>query len=213
MANAICFTVCILERHFKKDLKMENAETQISRFFDYTEITEIRAPKAQSAICEINDPPEKLEKVYIEGPWPKEKGEYPYLKYDERSGQEPVEILGDWGAKKFAQRLELLEEQPRLYDSERRLNVRREERGQAQFCRLHCSEFVGGKEFRYRFRNVTYVWPEGLMHYIEEHNVRPSEKFENMVCAATRNLTLTLPQRLRKKLFGKVKSAVILSLR
>lgn len=46
------------------------------------------------------------------------------------------------------------------------------------WCRFHCGkEFNGSREHT----DGKYVWPEGLAHYLEEHQVRlPSEVIEYM---------------------------------
>ena len=43
-------------------------------------------------------------------------------------------------------------------------------------CRI-CGERNGSREYRYR----GFIWPEGYIHYIKDHNVRPDEEFRKMV--------------------------------
>lgn len=40
-------------------------------------------------------------------------------------------------------------------------------------CRCCANMFNGSREFRLN----GWSWPEGFKHYIEEHNVRPSDRF------------------------------------
>lgn len=47
-------------------------------------------------------------------------------------------------------------------------------------CRL-CGERVGYREYKYTYHDLKFVWPEGLRHYIEKHNVRPSLMFEQFI--------------------------------
>lgn len=44
------------------------------------------------------------------------------------------------------------------------------------FCRC-CGQKNGNKEFLFN----GWAWPEGLRHYIEVHQVRPSEEFETFI--------------------------------
>lgn len=43
-------------------------------------------------------------------------------------------------------------------------------------CRI-CGKHNGHEEFSYR----DWVWPQGLLHYIVEHNVEPSEEFQKFI--------------------------------
>jgi hypothetical protein len=43
-------------------------------------------------------------------------------------------------------------------------------------CRL-CGGVCGATEYTYK----GWVWPSGLLHYIEEHNVCPSKKFRKFL--------------------------------
>ena len=44
------------------------------------------------------------------------------------------------------------------------------------FCRI-CDFTNGSREFKYK----GFVWPDGFRHYIEEHNVKPSDEFIEMI--------------------------------
>lgn len=50
-------------------------------------------------------------------------------------------------------------------------------------CRI-CEERNGSSEFRCFFMQSVWVWPSGLRHYIKEHNVRPSQAFQEFIMAA-----------------------------
>lgn len=43
-------------------------------------------------------------------------------------------------------------------------------------CRI-CGCRNGSKEFRLRYKSVTWKWPSGFRHYLIEHNVKPSKEF------------------------------------
>lgn len=47
-------------------------------------------------------------------------------------------------------------------------------------CRI-CKKMNGTREFEHR----NWVWPSGFRHYIEDHNVKPSEEFIKMISTST----------------------------
>jgi hypothetical protein len=47
-------------------------------------------------------------------------------------------------------------------------------------CRL-CNCSNGSREYEFNFENTTWIWPEGYVHYIADHAVRPDEEFRSMV--------------------------------
>lgn len=47
-------------------------------------------------------------------------------------------------------------------------------------CRC-CQEPNGNYEYSWKVGQVTFVWPEGLMHYVEVHNVRVGLAFQDFV--------------------------------
>lgn len=46
----------------------------------------------------------------------------------------------------------------------------------SSMCRI-CNEHNGSEEFSTK----EWTWPQGLLHYIEEHNVEPSLAFQEMI--------------------------------
>ena len=44
-------------------------------------------------------------------------------------------------------------------------------------CRL-CKCANGSKEYEYK----NWTWPEGFMHYVEAHNVKPTPRFIKFIC-------------------------------
>jgi hypothetical protein len=52
-------------------------------------------------------------------------------------------------------------------------------KGQSK-CRC-CDEKNGADEFSMKLGPITTVWPEGLAHYIEIHNVRPGLAFQELI--------------------------------
>jgi hypothetical protein len=51
-------------------------------------------------------------------------------------------------------------------------------------CRM-CGQLNGNETFSFVFKSATWVWPSGLSHYIEDHQVRPSLAFEEFITAAS----------------------------
>lgn len=48
----------------------------------------------------------------------------------------------------------------------------------SSFCRFGCKDVKLG----YRdFTDGTYVWPEGFVHYVSAHNVKPAQEFINHI--------------------------------
>lgn len=47
-------------------------------------------------------------------------------------------------------------------------------------CRC-CDEKNGNQEFKMKIGPITTVWPEGLAHYVEAHNVRPGLAFQDLI--------------------------------
>jgi hypothetical protein len=47
-------------------------------------------------------------------------------------------------------------------------------------CRL-CGIENGATEFCLTLKKTTWVWPQGLAHYIKEHGVRPPKAFRLML--------------------------------
>lgn len=47
-------------------------------------------------------------------------------------------------------------------------------------CRC-CDEKIGAKALEYKVGQVVFQWPQGLAHYVEEHNVRPGLAFQDFV--------------------------------
>lgn len=47
-------------------------------------------------------------------------------------------------------------------------------------CRL-CDKNNGSKEFTLKYEGIDFIFPEGLRHYYEDHNVHPSKEFRNAV--------------------------------
>jgi hypothetical protein len=47
-------------------------------------------------------------------------------------------------------------------------------------CRC-CEAKVGNKGFQYKVGSVIFQWPQGLAHYVEEHNIRPGLSFQDFV--------------------------------
>uniref|UniRef100_A0A6M3L0S4 Uncharacterized protein n=1 Tax=viral metagenome TaxID=1070528 RepID=A0A6M3L0S4_9ZZZZ len=39
-------------------------------------------------------------------------------------------------------------------------------------CRI-CKQKVGSREFEFK----NWIWPEGFLHYIEKHNIKPTDDF------------------------------------
>lgn len=66
----------------------------------------------------------------------------------------------------------------------------------ASFCRFDCGETTMGKS---DLTDGRYVWPEGLAHYVERHDVRLPEAFVARVVAAGGDVA---PFRLPKASFG-----------
>jgi hypothetical protein len=52
-------------------------------------------------------------------------------------------------------------------------------KGQSK-CRV-CDEKIGTKAYQYKIGAIIFQWPEGLAHYVEEHNVRPGLAFQDFV--------------------------------
>jgi hypothetical protein len=52
-------------------------------------------------------------------------------------------------------------------------------KGQSK-CRC-CDEKNGADEYSFKMGSVTFVWPSGFLHYVEEHNVRPGLMFQDFV--------------------------------
>lgn len=48
-------------------------------------------------------------------------------------------------------------------------------------CRVCHYQYNGAKEYKFVSGGVTYRYPEGLMHYYQQHNVQPSNKFYEAV--------------------------------
>ena len=53
-------------------------------------------------------------------------------------------------------------------------------------CRLCDKEDNGSAEFAFVVDKVRWLWPEGYMHYLRDHNVCPSDEFAEIL----RNRTL-----------------------
>ncbi len=66
----------------------------------------------------------------------------------------------------------------------------------ASFCRFDCGEQAMGKS---DLTDGRYVWPEGLAHYVERHDVRLPDSFVAHVAACGGDLA---PFRLPKATFG-----------
>lgn len=49
-------------------------------------------------------------------------------------------------------------------------------------CRL-CGICNGSKTYELTAFGVTWRWPQGYLHYIQDHNVRPSLAFQQFICA------------------------------
>lgn len=45
-------------------------------------------------------------------------------------------------------------------------------------CNFNCN---GAKEYKFIINDVTYRYPEGLLHYYEKHNVQPSKEFYDVI--------------------------------
>lgn len=52
-------------------------------------------------------------------------------------------------------------------------------KGQSK-CRC-CEEKLGTKGYEHKVGVIIFQWPEGLLHYVEEHNVRPGFAFQDFV--------------------------------
>jgi hypothetical protein len=53
-------------------------------------------------------------------------------------------------------------------------------------CRL-CNKPNGSKEYYIIDENKKYIFPEGYLHYIEEHNIIPSDEFINLLQKINKN--------------------------
>ncbi|MET0979788.1 MAG: hypothetical protein ABWX90_00865 [Candidatus Saccharimonadales bacterium] len=51
-------------------------------------------------------------------------------------------------------------------------------------CRC-CEKKNGSVEFKLNALGVTWAWPSGYVHYVEDHNVRPSLAFQEWVLAVS----------------------------
>lgn len=49
-------------------------------------------------------------------------------------------------------------------------------------CRI-CGQPVGNEEYTATFAGITFTWPQGYLHYVQEEKVRPSLAFEEWVRA------------------------------
>jgi hypothetical protein len=47
-------------------------------------------------------------------------------------------------------------------------------------CRI-CGQAAGNRESSFTIHGVKWVWPQGLAHYVIEHNVKPDDDFINML--------------------------------
>ena len=91
------------------------------------------------------------------------------------------------GKKMFLKKLTIIEE--KLKD----LNKFTSYRGLSN-CRL-CHKVNGSKEYKISFKKKVLVWPFGYKHYIEIHNVKPSEEFYKIIMddQLLQNIALPLP--------------------
>lgn len=84
------------------------------------------------------------------------------------------------GRRDFIAALELVEASPHV--------VKKAFKG-ASKCRI-CDAKNGSNEFVMRLApNVTWRWPGGFMHYVVEHNVRPSLAFQQVITQVAAILT------------------------
>ncbi|MBD3408403.1 MAG: hypothetical protein GF411_19930 [Candidatus Lokiarchaeota archaeon] len=83
-------------------------------------------------------------------------------------------------------------------------------------CRI-CDQLNGSKEYHYN----EWIWPQGFKHYIESHNVMPSQDFMDMITGEYVNMEMkmtreigkaTKPEKLMEwddnKLIGEIKKQV-----
>ncbi len=47
-------------------------------------------------------------------------------------------------------------------------------------CRL-CQQICGSCEYLLKFNGILYRFPEGIVHYYQKHNVKPSNEFRNVI--------------------------------
>ena len=50
-------------------------------------------------------------------------------------------------------------------------------------CRV-CEQQNGSTEYVLEFMESKWEWPVGFLHYVEKHNVRPSQAFQEFIMAA-----------------------------
>lgn len=62
----------------------------------------------------------------------------------------------------------------KIYKLQKIANV--EEYFGCSYCRI-CNKSNGGKEYSYD----KYVWPEGYIHYLSDHNIKIDQDFENFI--------------------------------
>jgi hypothetical protein len=48
-------------------------------------------------------------------------------------------------------------------------------------CRLCDNSYNGSHEYDFEYDNNRYYFPEGYLHYLEKHNVHPSDVFRRIV--------------------------------
>lgn len=58
-------------------------------------------------------------------------------------------------------------------------------------CRC-CEKKNGSVQFKLRALGVTWEWPNGFRHYVEDHNVRPSLAFQEWILAVSEALPGTV---------------------
>lgn len=58
-------------------------------------------------------------------------------------------------------------------------------------CRC-CDKKNGSVQFKLRALGVTWEWPNGFRHYVEDHNVRPSLAFHEWILAVSEALPGTV---------------------
>jgi hypothetical protein len=51
----------------------------------------------------------------------------------------------------------------------------------SSYCRLCDLNFNGNKELKLIKDNITFTFPEGLIHYYIQHNVEPSNEFKEFI--------------------------------
>jgi hypothetical protein len=94
----------------------------------------------------------------------------------------PKPIALDYKWKGRAAFLKALRNVEALIDADKPKNCRVRHYKGWSTCRI-CEQDNGSTEYVLEFMHSKWVWPVGFLHYVERHNVRPSQAFQEFIMA------------------------------